>query len=315
MTSFLPAKDHHLPPGPGGTSPEGPILEANGLVKNFREIRAVDGIDLAIGPGTCFGLLGPNGAGKTTAIEVIEGILAPTAGKVLYKGAPRGPGFRQEIGIQFQRTELPQFLSVRETLAMFRNLYDRRTPLPELIAACRLEEILDRDNRMISGGQRQRLFLAMALANDPELIFLDEPTTGLDPQTRRYLWEIIDRIKKAGKTIVLTTHYIEEAQLLCDQVAIMDRGRIIALGTPAELVERYLTGAAIVLPVPVPPDRQPAIPGRWRQRQNRTEIHTDDVAASLRGLLAAEVDLSGLTVRAPNLEDLFLQLTGRELRP
>jgi ABC-2 type transport system ATP-binding protein len=292
-----------------------PILQVRGLLKEFREVRAVDGIDFAIEPGTCFGLLGPNGAGKTTAIEVIEGILPPTSGEVLYKGAPRGSGFRQEIGIQFQKTELPQYLTVGETLAMFRNLYLRRAPLAELIATCRLEEMLARDNRKISGGQRQRLFLAMALANDPELIFLDEPTTGLDPQSRRYLWGIVDRIKAAGKTIVLTTHYMEEAQLLCDRVAIMDQGRIIAMGSPAELLARHTTGAAIVLPAAVAPDRQAAIPGRWRQRQNRTEIHTDDVAASLRALLAAEIDLSGLTVRAPNLEDLFLQLTGRELRP
>jgi ABC-2 type transport system ATP-binding protein len=291
-----------------------PLLQVKNLIKEFPETRAVDGIDFAIEKGTCFGLLGPNGAGKTTAIEVIEGILPPTSGEVLYKGRSRSRGFQQETGIQLQKTELPQYLTVRETVEMFRNLYRRRASLAELVATCRLEDILDRDNRRISGGQRQRLFLAMALSNDPELIFLDEPTTGLDPQTRRYLWEIIDGIKAAGKTIVLTTHYMEEAQLLCDAVAIMDGGKIIAMGSPRELLSHYAGQTAILLPATLPPDQGGEIPGRILRRQNRTEIHTGDLAASLQALLASGINLSGMTVRAPNLEDLFLHLTGRELR-
>jgi ABC-2 type transport system ATP-binding protein len=290
-------------------------IQVINLIKDFPETRAVAGIDFVIEQGSCFGLLGPNGAGKTTAIEIIEGLLPPTSGEVLYKGSPRERGYYQEIGIQFQKTELPQHLTVRETLEMFRNLYRRRTPLPELVATCRLEEILDRGNHRISGGQRQRLFLAMALSNQPELIFLDEPTTGLDPQARRYLWDIIDGIKAAGKTIVLTTHYMEEAQLLCDQVAIMDEGRIIAMDSPRALLGRYAEEMAIVLPTTLPGYLVKEFPGRVRQRQNRTEIQTDDVEASLRALLAAQIDLTGLTVRTPNLEDLFLSLTGRELRP
>jgi ABC-2 type transport system ATP-binding protein len=166
-----------------------PILEVKELKKYFPEVKAVDGISFAIEPGICFGLLGPNGAGKTTAIEVIEGILDPTAGEIYYKGKKRGHSFKNEVGIQFQNTELPQYLTIKETLQTFRNLYDRKAELDYLIKTCRLEEILDRDNRKISGGQKQRLLLAMALANDPELIFLDEPTTGLDPQARRHLWD------------------------------------------------------------------------------------------------------------------------------
>jgi ABC-2 type transport system ATP-binding protein len=291
------------------------LVQVKNLIKEFPETTAVAGIDLVIEKGSCFGLLGPNGAGKTTAIEVIEGILPPTSGEVLYKERPRGRGFYQEIGIQFQKTELPQHLTVRETLEMFRNLYRRRTPMAELIAICRLEEILDRDNRRISGGQRQRLFLAMALSNEPELIFLDEPTTGLDPQARRHLWDIIDGIKAAGKTIILTTHYMEEAQLLCDQVAIMDQGRIIAMDSPRVLLAHFAEEMAIILPATIPGHQLLEVPGTLHQRQNRTEIHTGNVEGSLRALLAADIDLTGMTVRAPNLEDLFLDLTGRELRP
>jgi ABC-2 type transport system ATP-binding protein len=291
-----------------------PMVQVINLVKEFPEARAVDGIDLSIEQGSCFGLLGPNGAGKTTAIEVIEGILPPTSGEVLYKGNPLAGTFYQETGIQFQKTELPQYLTVRETLEMFRNLYKRRTPFADLVAVCRLEEILDRDNRRISGGQRQRLFLAMALSNDPDLIFLDEPTTGLDPQSRRYLWDIIDKIKAAGKTIILTTHYMEEAQLLCDLIAIMDRGQIISMGSPRELLAHYAGKTSIILPITLPEHQLLGVPGQVLQRPNRTEIHTTDLAGSIKGLLAVNVELAGMTVRAPNLEDLFLHLTGRELR-
>lgn len=177
------------------------ILEIKNLVKEYPEVKAVDDISFAIEPGTCFGLLGPNGAGKTTTIEVIEGILTKTSGEIFYKGEPIRSSFREEAGIQFQNTELPQYLTVKETLEMFRNLYSRMTPLDELIETCQLEPILERDNRKISGGQKQRLLLAMALANDPELIFLDEPTTGLDPQARHHLWNIVKGIKQKKRPL------------------------------------------------------------------------------------------------------------------
>ncbi len=291
-----------------------PILAVRDLVKLYPGVRAVDGVSFAIDPGMCFGLLGPNGAGKTTTIEVIEGISPKTSGEVLYKGKPREARFREEVGIQLQTTELPQFLTVRESLEMFRNLYHRKADLDELIGACRLEEILDRDNRQISGGQKQRLLLAMALANDPELLFLDEPTTGLDPQARRYLWEIVTQIKSKNKTIVLTTHYMEEAQFLCDIVAIMDNGKIIAMGSPDELLKEHLQGAAIILPHDLPEKSLQNVPCKWFKVGDRIEIQTERVNDCMQILIAQGVDLTGMTVRSQNLEDLFLKLTGKEIR-
>ncbi len=297
-----------------GVDLTGPVLEVRALVKDFPEVRAVDEVSFAIGRGTCFGLLGPNGAGKTTTIEVVEGILRPTAGDVLYKGAPRTAGFREEVGIQFQNTELPQYLSVRETLQFFRTLYDKKANLEYLIEICRLEEILDRDNRKISGGQRQRLLLAMALANDPELVFLDEPTTGLDPQARRHLWEIVARIKSENKTIVLTTHYMEEAQILCDTIAIMDRGRVIAMGTPENLLAIHGGGASILLPGKLDAGKLEGVSCRWFEVEDGIEIQTDSLNDCIHALVGRGVDLSGMSVRSQNLEDLFLKLTGSQLR-
>ncbi len=290
------------------------ILEVRELVKCFPEVRAVDGISFTIEAGMCFGLLGPNGAGKTTTIEVIEGILQPTSGEVLYKGQGREESFRQEVGIQLQNTELPQFLSVRETLETFRNLYDKKADLDDLIESCYLGEILDRDNRKISGGQKQRLLLAMALANDPELIFLDEPTTGLDPQARRHVWDIVNRIKSERKTVIITTHYMEEAQILCDRIAIIDNGKIIAEGAPDDLLERYCKGSSIVLNGEIENQVLEGIPCQWFRVENKLEIHTHRLNNCIRALMDGGVDLSTMTVRTQNLEDLFLELTGKHLR-
>ena len=291
-----------------------PIIEIINLKKHFPEVRAVDGISFAIEPGTCFGLLGPNGAGKTTAIEVIEGILDPTAGEVLYKGKRRGRSFKNEIGIQFQNTELPQFLSVKETLLTFRNLYDRRADVDYLIETCRLEEIITRDNRKISGGQKQRLLLAMALANDPELIFLDEPTTGLDPQARRHLWDIVHRIKAAKKTLVLTTHYMEEAELLCDTIGIIDYGKIIMMGRPRELLKEHCGGSTITLRGDIDDSVLRDFPCRWFRKNDHIEIMTDSSNECISRLVNRGVDLSTINVHTQNLEDLFLKLTGHDLR-
>ena len=291
-----------------------PILEVKELKKYFPEVKAVDGISFAIEPGICFGLLGPNGAGKTTAIEVIEGILLPTAGEIYYKGKRRGGSFKNEVGIQFQNTELPQFLTIRETLQTFRNLYDRKADLDYLIRTCRLEEILDRDNRKISGGQKQRLLLAMALANDPELIFLDEPTTGLDPQARRHLWEIVRQIKSIKKTMVLTTHYMEEAEILCDRIGIIDNGKIIAMGTPQGLLKEHSGGVTISIRVDLDDDLLKNLPCNWFRMQDRIQIQTSSPNDCLYRLVEMGVDLSTMNVRNQNLEDLFLKLTGHELR-
>ena len=290
------------------------LLETRNLVKHFRGVNAVNGIDLAIPTGCCFGLLGPNGAGKTTTVEMLEGIQQPTAGDIRYRGEALGARFRQEVGIMFQSTALQDFITGRENLRMFGNFYTRTLPFGELIEACALGEFLDRDTRKLSGGQRQRLLLAIALVNDPELIFLDEPTTGLDPQARRNFWELIHRIKARGKTILLTTHYMEEAYHLCDEIAIMDHGRIIAQGTPRELLEAHFDDVVLQLPAADFPDPPPPLSHTVVRGQNSVEILTRDVTAAIRELLARDISLARLQIRPRTLEDLFLELTGRELR-
>jgi ABC-2 type transport system ATP-binding protein len=289
------------------------ILEVENLVKHYPKVRAVDGVSFAVEEGTCFGLLGPNGAGKTTTVEILEGIVRPTSGAVRFRGQPMGADYRERLGIQFQVTALQDFLTVRENLKFFSALYQKRAPLEQVIAQCRLESFLDRDTRKLSGGQRQRVLLAIALVNDPELLFLDEPTTGLDPQARRNFWDLIREIRTRGKTIVLTTHYMEEAYVLCDTIAIMDHGRIIASGPPQTLLSQHYGDVVVELP-------RAALNGRadWpfelTQRGDLTEIMTDDVNATVAALLAAGVSLAELKVRARTLEDLFLRLTGKELR-
>jgi ABC-2 type transport system ATP-binding protein len=290
------------------------LLEVSHLVKRYKDLLAVDRVGFAIDRGTCFGLLGPNGAGKTTTIEMIEGIVAPTAGEIRYKGAPRDATFREEIGIQFQQTGLLAFLTVFETLQTLQGLYRRRRDLASLVAQCGLGDVRDQMNDKISGGQRQRLLLALALINDPELLFLDEPSTGLDPQARRNLWDIIRDIKAQGKTIILTTHYMEEAQALCDHVAIMDHGRIIARGTPLELIRQHCEGITIVLPEDGFHGPVEAVAAHFHRVNGHVEIQTTDTHECLRRLMAGGVDITGLTVRSPNLEDVFLNLTGRKLR-
>jgi len=215
------------------------LLEIKHLVKTYKSLTAVNDVSFLIPQGICFGLLGPNGAGKTTTIEMIEGIIAPTSGEILYKGHPRTTSFSEEIGIQFQNTALLSFLTIRETLKTFQQLYSKTADIDSLLTTCNLLDIQQQYNDRISGGQRQRLLLAMAMVNQPELLFLDEPSTGMDPQARRNFWDIVLHIKSQGKTIILTTHYMEEAQMLCDEVAIMDYGHIIAYGTVDDLINRH----------------------------------------------------------------------------
>ncbi|MBT7698374.1 MAG: ABC transporter ATP-binding protein [Desulfobacterales bacterium] len=291
-----------------------PILEVRNLVKCFPEVRAVDDISFIIEPGTCFGIIGPNGAGKTTTIEVIEGILSQTSGDILYKGKKRGTIFNEEVGIQLQNTELPMFLTVKETLDTFRNLYNNMADLDDLVETCHLKDIINRDNRKISGGQKQRLLLSMALANDPELVFLDEPTTGLDPQARRNLWDIVNLIKQKNKTVVLTTHYMDEAQILCDRIALMDYGKIIAIGSPAELLEKHCKGTTLSIKNTINKNMLEKLPWEWFKIQDRIEIHTNEMNECINFLLENKIDLSTMVVRSQNLEDLFLKMTGKQLR-
>jgi ABC-2 type transport system ATP-binding protein len=294
------------------------ILQVDNLVKCYGNVTAVDGISFGITTGTCFGLLGPNGAGKTTTIEIIEGIIQPTDGKIMYKGHAPGRRFKEEIGIQFQATALLNFLSVRESLEIFASLYQNPLPLNEVISICYLEDILEQRNDRISGGQKQRLLLAIALVNDPELLFLDEPTTGLDPQARRNLWDIVEKIKTQGKTIVLTTHYMEEAQKLCDEIIIVDKGKIILQGDPELLLKEYCGGVTVSLPKNGVSEQLQTIFSenaglckgqKIYETSRHIEFHTTDVNGCMKTLLEAGVDLSRITLRSRNLEDLFLEKT------
>jgi ABC-2 type transport system ATP-binding protein len=291
-----------------------PILEVRNLVKQYPAVNAVDGVSFSVPEGICFGLLGPNGAGKTTTIEIMEGILAPTSGEVLYRGELQGPRFREEAGILFQKTALQDFLTVRQTLALFRGLYDRGLDIEEVIRLCALDKLAGRDNRKLSGGQQQRLLLAVALVNDPAILFLDEPTTGLDPQARRNFWELIQSIKARRKTIILTTHYMDEAELLCDDIAIMDRGRIIARGGPRQLLQEHFEEVLLELPRHEFPEEARGRGLKIFDSADRVEITTHDVENTLRVLMDAQVPLKNLRIRPPNLEDLFLDLTGKGLR-
>jgi len=290
------------------------ILSVENLTKSYKSVLAVDSISFEIEEGICFGLLGPNGAGKTTTVEMMEGILKPSSGRTLFQGKPIGPHFYERVGIQFQSTALQEFITVGETLKMFSALYEVNRDMAEIVQICKLQDILKRDNRKLSGGQRQRLLLGLALVNDPDVVFLDEPTTGLDPQARRNFWELVEKIKAEGKTILLTTHYMEEAEILCDEVAIMDHGRIIALNTPRKLLSENFDGVFVRLPwsgeFEFPEDF-----GEEVKRENEhIEIRSRDVDSTLHGLIHSGVHLDGLTIHSPNLEDLFLKLTGTSLR-
>ena len=289
-------------------------LEARRLVKQYPGVLAVDDVSFAVGEGLCFGLLGPNGAGKTTTVEIMEGVTPPTGGEVWYYGEPAGTRFREEAGIQFQNTALQDYITVRETLEMFQSLYDRRADLDRIIGQCSLEELLNRDNRKLSGGQRQRLLLAVALVNRPRLVFLDEPTTGLDPQARRNFWDLVKRIRADGTTVILTTHYMEEAEILCDEIAIMDSGKIIIQGAPNALLKQHYKNTIIELPVGDFKGDLSGLDHRVVESLGVVEIETNDVNESLRELATHVSGLNNMKIRQPNLEDLFLDLTGHSLR-
>jgi ABC-2 type transport system ATP-binding protein len=290
------------------------ILSVRNLVKHYPSVKAVDGVSFDIPRGICFGLLGPNGAGKTTTIEMLEGIIKPTRGDILFAGEAIDGRYAQRIGIQFQHTALQDFLTVRECLTLFSRFYNQHADLDELIATCALEDFLERDNRKLSGGQKQRLLLAIALINNPDLVFLDEPTTGLDPQARHNFWMLIKKIKQQGKTIVLTTHYMDEAQTLCDEIVIMDKGRVLVSGTPTDLLESQFAGSMLSLPQRSGIALLENFPYELVPYQDKYEFVVDDVQKALSDLMARNISLEGLHIGKPNLEDLFLRLTGHSLR-
>jgi len=288
------------------------ILEVKNLVKHFDKVQAVNGISLSIEQGICLGFLGPNGAGKTTTIEMIEGITSPDSGEIFYKGKPIDLDFKTEAGIMFQHTALQEFISVRETLKLFSRFYENTLPPDELIASCNLGDFLDQSTHKLSGGQRQRVLLAIALINDPEILFLDEPSTGRDPQGRHNFWGLFTRIKQRGKAIILTTY------TLSDDIAIIDRGRLIERGTPDELLKKYFDDVIMQLPKSAIPDT-----AKKMQLQNieglrimnqSVELTTNNVEKSIKQLLEYKISLNNLKIRDRTLEDLFLQLTGKALR-
>ncbi len=290
------------------------ILEVKDLKKEYPGVKAVDGISFSVKKGTCFGLLGPNGAGKTTAIEIIEGITASDGGSILYKNRPIGRDFHKETGIQFQATALQDFLTVKETLQLFHKLYPNPSNFDEIVEECSLKNLLSRDNRKLSGGQRQRLLVAIALVNQPELLFMDEPTTGLDPQARRNFWNMVEKIKLRNTTLILTTHYMEEADFLCDEIAIMDKGKIIAYGEPKQLIAQHFKEVVLELPEDEVKNHALNIPMEYEFKFGYLEIYTHDIPTALNLLKEQNISLDKLKIRPFNLEDLFLKLTGSELR-
>ncbi len=289
------------------------LLEVENLVKDYPGVRAVDGVSFCVDEGRCFGLLGPNGAGKTTTLEILEGITDADAGTIRYRGAPRDSNYREVVGIQFQNTALQDFQTVREALQLFDSFYTRHRPLDELVKLCNLGELLDRDTRKLSGGQRQRLLLAIALVNDPELVFLDEPTTGLDPQSRRNFWYLVEGIKAEGKTVLMTTHYMEEASVLCDEIAVIDRGKIIEQGVPDRLLAKHFPRALVRVPLHALPSPQ-AMPEGFETRGEFAVAPTNDIDATIQRLGNQSIPLDELHVSTPTLDDLFLKLTGHGLR-
>lgn len=291
------------------------ILEVRQLTKHYKQLTAVKGISFTVKQGICFGLLGPNGAGKTTTLEMIEGLTTPSAGEILYFGKPRSADFSQQIGIQFQQTALMDFLTTAETLQLFASFYQSSVSLTELADLCQLNEFLHRDATKLSGGQRQRLLLALALINDPELVFLDEPTTGLDPQSRRHFWQLIDSIKARGKTIILTTHYMDEAQKLCDELLIVDKGSIVDQGSPEELLNKHFSFKRLLLNKnALPPALLQDCPFTIEQAGDDVVLLAEQLEPVLAWLSEQQIALQTLRIEQPNLEDLFLKLTGQSLR-
>ena len=308
-------------------------VSVRGLRKRYADVVAVDGLDLEISTGECFGLLGPNGAGKTTAVEICEGLTEPDEGDVVVLGrrwATDESALRERLGIQLQETQLAEKLTVAETLRLFRSFYRRGRTIDDVIRLVQLDEKRDGRVGKLSGGQKQRLALACAIVGDPEHLFLDEPTTGLDPQSRRQIWNLVEEFKATGRTILLTTHYMDEAERLCDRVAIIDHGRAIALGTPRELIASL--GAEHVVEFVLSQDgggvtddvlqrldgvrdvrraRVETNGGTWELRSS--ELHRS-VPALLAELTRRDLHLAQLRTHSATLEDVFVHLTGRQLR-
>ena len=303
-----------------------PIVEVRDLRKHYGDVKAVDGLSFEVEPGEVFGMLGPNGAGKSTTVEIVEGLREMDAGQVRILGLDPHRDrvkVRESIGIQLQSASLFDKLTAREHLALFSSFYSRTRTADELIE---LVDLADRQNAVskeLSGGQRQRLSFALAMVNDPEVVFLDEPTTGLDPQARRHMWDVVAAMGKEGKTVFLTTHYMEEAELLCDRIAIIDHGKIIALDTPARLIESQFQAQTVSFDTThgsLSRTELESLSGVTRAvtDDGHIELFTADVAATIGALMdyarRQDVPMSDLNIGQANLEDVFLKLTGRRIR-
>jgi ABC-2 type transport system ATP-binding protein len=302
-----------------------PVVRVEELRKAYGQTRAVDGVSFDVRPGEVFGLLGPNGAGKTTTVEMLEGLRKPDGGSVRVLGidVARDPdAIKERIGVSLQTAAMYPKLTVAELLDLFRSFYRRGRPAGELISLLDLEEKRNTRTKELSGGQRQRLAVALALVNDPEVLFLDEPTTGLDPAARRSLWDIVRSLRSEGRTILLTTHYMEEAEVLCDRLAIMDHGKVLAAGTVSELVDsRFRERSVRFLAIAgLDDERLATFPGvsEVKRESGESVLFTRDVPATIGAVLAAterlRVEPQDLAVRRATLEDVFLDLTGRALR-
>lgn len=298
-------------------------VEVIGLFKQYGALTAVDHVSFTVARGEVFGILGPNGAGKTTTLEMLEGLRKPDGGRAIVDGIDVGVdprGVRARIGTQLQDAGFFDRLTIEETLTLFGSFHRKHLPPDRVIARLQLEEKRGAWAQTLSGGQRQRLSLAVALINDPALIFLDEPTTGLDPQARRSLWEVIEDIRQEGRTVVLTTHYMEEAQRLCDRVAIMDHGRIVALDTPRALIRQHAPGTIVAVSSESGRAAYVGVPGVQQLQSTNGEVifHTLEPLRTIQGLLElqrqGQVEFEQLRVEESTLEDVFLQLTGRRLR-
>ncbi|HMD07395.1 MAG TPA: ABC transporter ATP-binding protein [Candidatus Acidoferrum sp.] len=304
------------------------VLRVTGLRKAYQDVVAVKGLDLEVRAGECFGLLGPNGAGKTTTVEICEGLTEPDSGEVELLGMhwnSDAKELRQRLGIQLQDTQLSEKLTVFETLRLFRSFFDQGPDASDAIALVQLEEKKDSRVGNLSGGQKQRLALACALVGDPDFLFLDEPTTGLDPQARRQLWELIEQFKSSGRTILLTTHYMDEAERLCERVAIMDNGKQIALGSPRELIAStcaehmvaFSAGAKSSV-LNVAALRQIEGVRDVRSENGTVEMQVTELHLAVPALLAEltrqNIPLTELSTHSATLEDVFVSLTGRHLR-
>jgi ABC-2 type transport system ATP-binding protein len=301
------------------------------LVKRYADVTAVNGLDLDVHRGECFGLLGPNGAGKTTTVEILEGLLEPTSGHVEILGRrwqTDEAWLREQLGVSLQETFLPERLTVREILALFRSLYAHGREVDDAIDLVALREKENARYAALSGGQRQRLAVACALVGEPKLLFLDEPTTGLDPQSRRMLWDVVLAFKKQGGSVVLTTHYMDEAERLCDRVGVVDHGKMIALGTPKELIDSL--GGNQIVEIQLADGGEDALTSladalrtsrgvqNARSQTGRVVLTVSELHVALPAVLeqvrARGLDLTNLSTHHATLEDVFVTLTGRALR-